>query len=275
MNNDPDQRPLSSILEPYRDRIAATIKPYLRMTLVADKSLTWWSSKFPGYRNTQAGFPYLPKGMTYPQTPEGEYLHLLCQINFAQMPVLDAFPQQGILQFYIADQVGWGCPEPNYGDLLKATWYQQNTFRILYFPELELDEANLVTHFDFLPEKNPDVLDPYPQDCSAIEWHSGVAPMSCDDYRIYNLIFEGYARTTNEELEAYSIEVEEYCGEIHIGGYATFAQEDPRDFAFEEIEGPLDTVLLKISMPENVLLFYIQESDLRRRDFSHVLYTFS
>lgn len=169
----------------------------------------------------------------------------------------------------------WGCPEPNYGDLFQATWYEQNTFRILYFPEPELDEANLITNFDFLPEKNPDALDPYPQECSAIEWHLGVAPMTCDDYQIYDLIFDGYARTTNEQLESYSSEVEVHCGKVHIGGYATFAQEDPRDMEFEGVEGPLDTVLLKISMAENVLLFYIQESDLRRRNFSHVLYTFS
>jgi uncharacterized protein YwqG len=97
------KHPLPPILAPYRDRIEATIKPYVGIELVPDDSLTWWSSKFPGEQISRADLPYLPKGMSYPQTPEGEYLHLLAQINFAEVPSLEPFPKQGILQFFIAN----------------------------------------------------------------------------------------------------------------------------------------------------------------------------
>jgi hypothetical protein len=38
-------KPLPPILERYRDRIEATIKPYLSINLIPDENLTWWQSK--------------------------------------------------------------------------------------------------------------------------------------------------------------------------------------------------------------------------------------
>jgi len=59
-----------------------------------------------------------------------------------------------------------------------------------------------------------------------------------------------------------------------IGGYTLFPQADPRESStdFEGLDGPLDTILLSIFLPEDVLLFYIQRSDLIRQDFSRVFY---
>nr|WP_243103827.1 YwqG family protein [Clostridium sp. JN-1] len=45
-------------------------------------------------------------GMEYPKASNGEYLRLLAQINFEEVPHLEPFPQKGILQFFIlADDV--------------------------------------------------------------------------------------------------------------------------------------------------------------------------
>lgn len=279
-------RSLSPILEPYRDRIAATIKPYLGLTLVPDRSLTWWSNKFAGVDKSQAGLPYLPKEVEYPKTPQGQYLHLLAQINFAESPSLPGFPDRGILQFYVADGELWGCPYPNYTEEYQRTWYEQNTFRIRYFPEIDFEQAHLVTDFDFLPNKGVENLDHYPQSCSAIQWFCGEAPMPSYDYQFYNTMFGNLDRRDrsvanrfiNEFLEAYYREIDEEMPDVPIqmGGYTSFAQEDPRDgLNLEEVAEPLSTLLLKISMPENVLLFYIEHSALVKRDFSRVMYAFS
>ena len=49
---------LSPELELYRDKIEATIKPYVEVQLTDNDKPTWWQSKF-------GGLPYLPKGFEY------------------------------------------------------------------------------------------------------------------------------------------------------------------------------------------------------------------
>lgn len=88
--------PLSPELEKYRDRIEATIKPYVEIAIGNNERPSWWQSKF-------GGLPYLPKGFDYPQDFEGKYLFFIAQINFAEVLPLDSFPERGILQFYIGD----------------------------------------------------------------------------------------------------------------------------------------------------------------------------
>ncbi|MEQ8461948.1 pentapeptide repeat-containing protein [Coleofasciculus sp. E1-EBD-02] len=191
---------MPAILEPYRDRIEATAKPYLGIHLVPDDTLTWWNSKFPGEQISRAGLPYLPKGMSYPQTPEGEYLHLLIQINFAEAPSMEPFPRQGILQVFIADSGYYGCLHEHYSEFDKTDWFQQTTFCIRYFADPDMDEANLETNFDFLPDKNPELRDldavaefsivgAYPPTCSAIQWWSGYEFMPTVDYQFYDVLF--------------------------------------------------------------------------------------
>lgn len=270
---------LSPLLEGYRDRIIATIQPYLDLTFVPDENLTWWQSKFPGQNYSQSGLPYLPKGVDYPTTPAGDYLHLLAQINFAEVPSLDNFPDRGILQFYVADLELWGCPYPNYGEDFEQNWYRQNSFRLLYFPDPDLDENNLVTDFSFLAEIEKQ-QDFYPQQCSGIQWGKNYALMPSFDYRFYKTVFHDLKpqeiRTIRAEFEEDYRLLEKSCTNAQIGGYASFAQEDPRDgLNLAHADEPVDTLLLSVSMPENVLLFYIQSSALAQRDFSRVLYTFS
>ncbi|NET28255.1 MAG: DUF1963 domain-containing protein [Okeania sp. SIO1I7] len=87
-----------------------TIKP---------NSNQWWESKF-------GGLPYLPRTIDYPTNKKGEYLKFLAQLNFSEMPLLENFPTQGILQFYIDGN------DPSHGlDIYAQT--NQDGFKILYF----------------------------------------------------------------------------------------------------------------------------------------------
>ncbi|NES71082.1 MAG: DUF1963 domain-containing protein [Okeania sp. SIO2D1] len=82
-------------------------------------STQWWESKF-------GGLPYLPRTIDYPTNKKGEYLKLLAQLNFSEMPLLENFPTQGILQFYIDGN------DPSHGlDIYAPT--NQDGFKILYF----------------------------------------------------------------------------------------------------------------------------------------------
>jgi uncharacterized protein YwqG len=124
--------------------------------------------------------------------------------------------------------------------------------------------------------------------------------MPSEDYQFYDLMFHDLDRSDfveeEEFIEEFTEAYETYRGKValemrrsktqnspsryycdpsaQIGGYTLFPQADPRESStdFEGLDGPLDTILLKISLPEDVFLFYIQRSDLIRQDFSRVFY---
>jgi len=93
---------LPAELEPFRQEIESSEKPVIKITYER-KATDFWSSKF-------GGVPYLPKGYDFPKDSDGKYMHLLAQLNFeeifAQVPYLAPFPNQGILQFYISNNLG-------------------------------------------------------------------------------------------------------------------------------------------------------------------------
>ncbi len=49
------------------------------------------------------GVPYVPRGGDIPTDSGGSQLWLCAQINFAQMPPMDGFPDHGILQLFLSD----------------------------------------------------------------------------------------------------------------------------------------------------------------------------
>lgn len=271
---------LPSGLEQFRIKLEATVKPYVEIETHQTRNVSLWQSKF-------AGFPYLPKNFDYPKTPEGDYLYLLAQINFAEVPHLEGFPETGILQFYLART-------PSYGlDFNNPT--NQTGFRVLYFPNPDLNEDNLVTNFDFLPTLWEDnerwdtpfyvyfSYSPHRNDCFSLSFNLKSAPISDCDYRFEELI----GTEIREVFEENNYEIwEEYHDKFvvghKIGGYPYFTQDDPRKLITEEEPYIL---LLQIdsdaSAFEKIFIqwgdvgvcnFWIKESDLKNLDFSKVLY---
>lgn len=121
----------------YKDKIEATIKPFIEIKAKAENNLSLWQSKF-------GGLPYFPKSLQYPTDSKGKAMFLLAQINFSETPQLASFPEKGILQFYISNG------SDVYGACFESPAKQED-FRVLYFPEVTEDEHLLVTKFDFLP----------------------------------------------------------------------------------------------------------------------------
>jgi uncharacterized protein YwqG len=57
------------------------------------------------------GKPYIPKGFSYPRK-NGEPMVLICQLNFAEIPHLDGYPESGLLQIYLeCDETAMFEPE--------------------------------------------------------------------------------------------------------------------------------------------------------------------
>lgn len=136
----PPLLPDNPLFAPYRDSILATAKPCAHIHLTACDALTLWQSKL-------GGLPYWPQDAAYPHDPQGRPLHLLAQINFADVPPLSDFPRRGILQFFISPYFtrtsfwGMNLQEPDV----------QSAFRVCYWPEVTDDPAALRQDFGFLP----------------------------------------------------------------------------------------------------------------------------
>lgn len=254
--------PLSPELEKYRDRIEATIKPYIEIQTQNNDSVNWWSSKF-------GGLPYLPKGFEYPKTSDGkDYLFLLAQLNFDEVPTLDGFPDRGILQFYIADD----------DDLAHPT--VEDGCKIIYFPQPDFKVENIITNYDFLhePEYFP------VSGCCSLQFTKKYAPISTSDYQFTELLGEEiHELFMNSEIEDEYLQISPYAGH-KIGGYPDFTQGDIREYATNG-EGELMPKILLFQMDTdsndtvNIMWgdsgignFFIDESALRQLDFSRVLY---
>ena len=217
---------LSSELEPYRNKIEATIKPYIEIKLTNNDKPTWWQSKF-------GGLPYLPKDFEYPKSWDGKYLYLLAQINFTEVPHLEGYPRQGILQFYVSD-------DELYGLNLRHKDFEPDRFKILYFPEIDRNEDNLITDFSFVPE----ISDYFPLfGCCALKFCRKLAPISINDYQFD--IFTEDEVSSGAKDEYYKL----FSGDGHkIGGYPTFVQCAPRDLKNNEDK---DILLLQIDSDGN------------------------
>ncbi|MEG4579737.1 DUF1963 domain-containing protein [Microcoleus sp. MON1_C5] len=263
--------PLSPELEKYRDRIEATIKPYIEIQTQNNDDVNWWQSKF-------GGLPYLPKGFEYPKTCDGKYLFLLAQLNFDEIPPLDGFPDRGILQFYIADDDLYGLDLGTSADLYNPT--AEDRFKIIYFPPPDFQVENIITNYDFLPE-----LENFPvHGCCSLQFTKKYAPISTNDYQFIELLGEEINELfMNHEIEDEYREISNSFGH-KIGGYPDFTQDDVRKYSSnsDQKQKP-DILLLQMDTDSNETVdimwgdsgvgnFFIDESALRELDFSKVLY---
>ena len=78
------------------------------------------------------GVPYVPREGQIPTDEDGNQLWLCAQINFAQMPHLDGFPDRGIFQLFASDfdaDGGFGFYAGNCDE--------QNGWRAVYYEEVD------------------------------------------------------------------------------------------------------------------------------------------
>ncbi|RZG79779.1 YwqG family protein [Acinetobacter venetianus] len=253
MNLQPENLPTT--LHPYLEKITATILPTVTLQLSPNDALTVWQSKI-------GGEPYLPLDTAYPIDSNGNPLALLAQFNFAEIPNLPNFPDQGILQFYIAADDLYGM---NFDDQ-----QQQSGFKVLYFDQVIEDVKQLKQDFSDIQLDDDEYLLPFTGQY-AIEFSLTMQPISTED--------EGFNIGDGSDgfYEAYS---ENFTSTGHrLGGYPYFTQSDPRGYN-KAIRDYVLLFQLDTDDAENEIMwgdsgvgnFFIHPEDLKKRDFSKVLY---
>ena len=262
---------LPEVLKPYKEKIEATLKPTVQMNLKSCDRLSLWQSKVGGQ-------PYLPLDMAYPIDSNGNPLALLAQFNFAEIPNLPNFPSQGILQFYIATDDLYGM---NFDDQ-----QQQSGFKVLYFDQVIKDVKQLKQDFSDIKLSEADYL-PFAGQYS-IEFQRTEQLISLEDFAFGKKVlgvdelydfeeqFEG-GDFEDDFIEPYN-EFVSATGH-RLGGYPYFTQTDPRHYN-EKVQDYILLFQLDTDDAENEIMwgdsgvgnFFIHPEDLKKRDFSKVLY---
>lgn len=253
-----------------------TIQPMI--SLISErKTTTVFNSKL-------GGTPYLPLGFDYPYNESAlsnkQPLKLLAQINFAELPRIQDFPSEGILQFYIAYEESDNTMGLNFDNLS-----EQTSFRVVYHEKVIKDADQL---------QNPPKIDtledyyfPFTGEflLTGLVENSFITPT---DYRFNDLFIQNLNDVTGIKIkkawdlpkENYSKIYEELSSVGHrIGGYPFFTQEDPRsnepnyDVLLLQIDSQFDNNYEIIWGDLGVANFFISLEDLKNRDFSNVIYT--
>ncbi|MEC3839735.1 YwqG family protein [Bacillus amyloliquefaciens] len=247
-------------MESSRGLLEASSRPFIKLHVK--------KAETGRYDSKIAGDPYYPKHEPYPEDESGRPMKLLAQINFADMPGLPDFPDIGILQFYISvsDDV-YGL---NFDD-----GCAQTGFCVKYFEHVTEQETELMDDFSFVqaedeynfPIQSEALITP---ELSA-EW---VLP-SDFQFRQYAGMdaFDYFEQCDDEVYDEYTANAFGH----KIGGYASFTQEDPRSYSHQDHT----ILLLQIDSDDDIdsmwgdvgiANFFIRPEDLKKKDFSNVLY---
>lgn len=244
-----------------------TATPIIKIKPKKAKKLSLTASKF-------GGVPYWLPEMPYPVDNNGEKLALLAQIDLTELPSLPDFPTTGLLQFFISNDDLSGLDFDNR--------LSQKGWRVIYHASVNPNISEKeVLNLD-IPLENMPLGDTQYQ----LSFDLGSQSMGLCDYR-----FEKLFKTTAEKLKIKFDEDDELLDLIeeeaydklhnstaghHIGGYAFFTQDDPRS---EEQLAEHNILLLQIDSKNGILWgdagvgnFFITLDDLRKKDFSRVLY---
>ena len=258
-----DWNELPSELSTYQQSIEATLKQSIEIALIPENKMSLWQSKV-------GGEPYLPLGIEYPQSIDGENLQLLAQINFSELPENDQYPKSGILQFFIN-------PNDDLYGLNFDDQQKQDGFRIVFYDDVTEVESEL--QHDFPNLENEDSYSPVEGQYS-IQFQKSESVIGVTDFDFANKVVDPYASDDDgdEFVEAYD---ESFSTNGHrLGGYPFFTQTDPREYN-ENLQSLV--LLLQIDTDDTgdvqimwgdsgVGNFFIHPDDLKRRDFSKVLY---
>lgn len=125
------------------DKIMSYVEPYV------DLELKYSRDVLPVDTSKVGGLPFLPIGMPYPVDYDNNYLFLLAQINFAELPHLEGYPTDGLLQWYISPfDDDYGCST---GDVYEKMLIQKD-YHILYWTADDL-KKECITDFDAVTQQ--------------------------------------------------------------------------------------------------------------------------
>ena len=259
---------------------ARTAQSAYRINMSDSEDISIFDSKF-------GGLPYWPNSMEYPLSKNGGKLVLLAQINFDKAKLHDyRLPKHGMLQFFILgdDLSGADFEDP----------FSQENFRVVYHREPDksvtaesVRALGVKANTDF--DGTDDYLPSYKEMLMSFEEMTDYTTDSVDSFdelagHIYKELFDeelvqgSLWRTLNSAENDYIYDAfQEYSFGHKMLGYPSFTQCDPR---CGEYQGEYETLLLQIDSQNDIMWgdsgianFFINEKDLRKLDFSNVMYT--
>lgn len=259
-----------------------TKKEAFRIVINKKRKPELYDSKF-------GGVPYWDKKLEYPTDSDGNKMILLAQISLNELES-DELPQTGMLQFFIANDEMYGCDfdEPD----------KQNGFRVIYHETIDKN----ITREDMLefgiPSNEDMEEDSYgsPVDGEfAVDIKKTKISISTEDYQ-FSKLFSKIAKELNfsveDEYDMYDILDEDLYEELSeknsghwLFGYPYFTQGDPREFGeklqyYDTLLFQMDSEWVEEASDYEILWgdvgvanFFINKEDLKKKDFSRVMYT--
>ena len=207
-------------------------------------------------RSKFLGVPFVPEGMEYPTDECGDPLVLIAQINFSEVPLLEGFPDEGILQLYFKTKDWWDMSGEEKFIFITGTEAnkpQRNDLPLIdndMYKELPVWKIHKLEFVKAIDTGNS-------EDCQ----------FSFDfDGKDYWDFEESLSGKHKEAFESY------FTNEGHkIGGYADFTQGDPRDY---ECDQQHDVQILQIDVDDEIMFgdsgighIFISPEHLKNREF--------
>ncbi|WP_164978656.1 YwqG family protein [Pseudoxanthomonas composti] len=254
----------AALLAPYEQALSQTTRPVMHVRLQALDTDDALVSKVGGQ-------VWWPRAQALPVDEHGRPLTLLAQVNFAELPEpLPGYPDQGLLQFFIATEDDFYGARLDSMDSRRA----QRNFRVVYWPDLGLPARTL-------PAVQGDQLPMDPSRPQRMHFVAGAERMSVADHRFDQHTGQDLDGLTEAYAAAHGIDADSLFqavldlhdgGGHKLGGYPSFTQEDPRRDGDDELLLQLDSDDVLMWGDSGVANFFIRPADLARRDFSRVAY---
>lgn len=248
-----------------------TCEPLMRLKL---------TDTVPGLCESKVGgLPYIPHGGEVPCDENGGALRLLAQIDCSEIAVLPDFPDKGLLQFWIGQDVSWGL-ESREGS--RVIWYETI--------DKTVTEEEVQAKINAAP-KPADFEECFPvMGVYGIEFkHESDSMAACDAHfpPLFTEMFN--AETPGDPIERPEDLGDDICEMIweqmksegnKIGGHPGFTQYDPREEDDErtvlllQLDSISDDDTTRVMWGDlGIGVFMCTPAELKARDFSNVLYS--
>ena len=225
------------------------------------------------FESKLGGAYYIPEGDTPPTNVAGDPLYLLVQLNFQELPHLDLFPEQGLLQIFIDGH------DDVYGLNFDAPANQDN-WCVRFLPTIPAEAAAAQV---FEPAWEEDITLPLlregafrlkatlsQQAITSCDWQvSDAIKTYCGD-----LLPETFQSVYDLDDDVF-VSWNDLCEPpvCQMGGYPTFTQYDLR----EDVPGAPELLLFQLDTCDYAMWgdsgvgnFFICRDALKNQDFSHV-----
>lgn len=259
----------------YNEMKKEYIKPRIRIETLNEET-NIYDSKF-------GGVPYLPKDFIYQykimKDQSKQPLKLLAQLNFEQMPHLEGFPKKGILQFYMACDGTYGLDNDEENDA-------QNSVRVVYHEHIVKNKKDLQEPPCINIQDDEDF--PMSEGSLKLQFYLEEDVIALDDYIFEEIFVDKFNNSSPNKIktifelpsEAFDLLCEDAKRLHKVGGYAQFSKEKYEDYSIVLLQ--MDSEYLEeddqdrpwIAFADDGMCnFLIRPSDLKKLDFSHVIYT--